>query len=123
METKQVIEKYLEAWQKGDARAVRSYFADNGRFGRNHVSADDITKEIIRHPGWKNIKMLAAVYGDAGDAAIMYEGTDPRTNQTVRSSEFIKVANGKIEKMDAMIIGGASVGSSSALAFVAADAI
>jgi hypothetical protein len=125
MEPKEIVEKYLEAWQKGDAKALRALLADAGRYGRQQVSADQVTQDIIGHPAWKNIKMISAAYGPA-DAAIMYEGDDPKTGQRLRSAEFIKVTGGKIEKLDGMIVGGATVGAAPAaesMAFAMSDAI
>lgn len=118
MDSKQIVEHYLEAWQKGDAKALRALLADKGRYGKGQVAADQITREIMSYPAWKNMKMINAVYGPS-DAAIMYEGDDPKTGQRLRSAEFMSIAGGKIENLNGVF----SSAPGAALTLMVSDAI
>ncbi|MDX0133445.1 nuclear transport factor 2-like protein [Sinorhizobium meliloti] len=124
MNAKKVVENYLQAWQQGDAKKLRSLIADKGIFGSSQLSADGLVDDMMRRPAWRDVRIVSEIYDKAGNAAILYEGTDVQTGQRVRSSEFIWVDNGLIASFDGLIVGGAPIGGrTDAMWFSAVDAI
>jgi hypothetical protein len=85
--------------------------SEKGLFGGGRHSSSSIVDHILSYPAWKDVRMMDAIYDDDGNAAIMYEGVDPQTGQKHRSTEFFSIVDGKIAKLEGVIVGGGAIGT------------
>lgn len=106
MDAKEIVEKYLTAWQKGDKETLLSLFSEKGEFGVKGESSREAVSNILEYPAWKDVRVISNVADEDGNAAILYEGTDPETGRTLRASDFLTVRDGQILGHQGMVVGG-----------------
>ena len=102
-ETKKLVMKYFNSWQEpSDFNEMRECLSENFILDAGIFvfrNADDFVK-ISEQNGtpWKDIELLDSIFHD-DKAAIIYEGTEKKSEKKFRISEFITVAEDKIEKI------------------------
>jgi len=110
---KAFIHEYLDAIDRGDLKRIRSMLADDGRFGRTAMSADEYMKSECFMLLLKGIRIEKEIY-DGDDVALLYEGVDPTTGQPLEAHEFLTVTGGKISALRGVIVGGVLTGQGAA---------
>ena len=98
-----VANKYLEAFEKGNFKQMRSLLADRGKYGAAKLSADAFIETVRKAASWKDITVIKAIYSDS-DAALLYEGTNTQTGQRMQATEFFEIKNGQIQNVRGSIL-------------------
>ena len=108
-----IIHEYLSAVDTGDLLKVRSMLADQGRFGRAEMTADEYARSECMMLMMKGIHIISEVY-DGDGVALLYEGADPTTGQPLEAHEFLTISNGKITSLRGVVVGGVLDGKGAA---------
>lgn len=100
--------RYFYSWQKGDFDALRNSLSDQVEFdlNGNKIAGADTFVEICKNGiKWKKVTLLDAIFGTS-KAALIYDGVTEKDKE-VRVGEIISIADGKIVKAVAAIVGEA----------------
>ena len=82
---KEIVNTYVKALQSRNARAFASVLSEKGSFGSARMSAGSYAKVAVS-AGWTDIKVITSFVGENG-AALLYEGTDPKSGQRMLASD------------------------------------
>ena len=99
METRQLVERYHEAWTSGDFTTARICLTDDLDF-RGSIdafsNADTFLEAVKRFRRMVNgVTLLQSYYDDEG-AALLYDCDTASPAGVIRTAEFFRVANYKI---------------------------
>lgn len=94
-DTKSLILKYWNSWQKKDWQAMRECLAETIVFGGNPMPSEQLVVMSENGTPWKNVTMIDSQFS-ANKGSILYEGTNTLTGKVIRVAEFITIENGKI---------------------------
>ncbi len=100
MNTKQLIDRYHEAWTQGDFSTARGCLADNLDFQgsmETFSNADAFIEALQRFQQMVNSINLLQNFSDEQGAALLYDCHTASPAGIIRTAEFFKVSNGKID--------------------------
>ncbi len=105
---KALVLKYFNSWQVQDFAALRESLDDNVEFDMNGsiIKGADMFVEICKNGiNWEKVDLLDSIFTD-DKSALIYDGLTAK-GEKVRVGEIVSVANGKIVKAVAAIVGNA----------------
>jgi hypothetical protein len=100
--SRQLIERYHQAWTNKDFDTARACLADNLDFKGSLdtlTSADALITELRQFTGMlRKVTMVKAVF-EQDLAALLYDCDTPTPAGVIRTAEFFTVKNGKIAEI------------------------
>ncbi|TLU82757.1 MAG: nuclear transport factor 2 family protein [Chlorobium sp.] len=99
MDTRELIEKYHNAWTSGDLAAARNFLADNLDFQgsiNTFTRADDFISALSQFRQIVTGVTLLRSFFDRESAALLYDCNTATPAGVVRTAEFFTVSGNKI---------------------------
>lgn len=97
MDTKELVLKYVEAWQKRDWNLLHSCLSSHYKMDGGQIqmpSPDTLIAFCKDGPSWSKVKLLELV-SENDKAALLYEAVTP-TGEKIRIGEFLTIHQNKI---------------------------
>ena len=102
MTTQDVVKGYFQAWTRRDLPKARSFLADNLAF-QGSIDRFQNADDFVRALGGflqmlTDVRLVGEFYSDQ-DAMMLYDCVTPTPAGTIRTAEYFRVADGKIQQI------------------------